>query len=105
MILEFYVESACVSKMEAPRCARYGALFLLVSSVLLANFWPHPLSYQLSSMNKPPLQDSTEHVQSGGVLVSAVFFIMGERRERGGGVDRRETVEGWIGERLMDGVA
>ncbi|XP_067114648.1 proton-coupled zinc antiporter SLC30A5 [Osmerus mordax] len=78
MILEFYVESACVSKMEAPRCARYGALFLLVSSVLLANFWPHPLSYQLSSMNKPPLQDSTEHVQSGGVLVSAVFFIMAD---------------------------
>uniref|UniRef100_A0A8D3ASW6 Zinc transporter n=1 Tax=Scophthalmus maximus TaxID=52904 RepID=A0A8D3ASW6_SCOMX len=62
MILEFYVEAVCNAKMEAPRCARYGAVALFLSA--------------LRSIGKPPQQVSTEHVLSGGVLVSAVFFIM-----------------------------
>uniref|UniRef100_A0A672JM13 Zinc transporter n=1 Tax=Salarias fasciatus TaxID=181472 RepID=A0A672JM13_SALFA len=76
MILEFYVEAVCNAKMETPRCARYGAVSLFLSGLLLANFWTHPLTDQLRSMSKPPQQLSTEHVLSGGVLVSAVFFIM-----------------------------
>lgn len=78
-ILEFYVEAVCCAKMETPRCARYGALALFLSALLLANFWTHPLTDQLRSVSKAPGgQASTEHVLSGGVLVSAVFFIMGE---------------------------
>uniref|UniRef100_A0A8C4IAT1 Zinc transporter n=1 Tax=Dicentrarchus labrax TaxID=13489 RepID=A0A8C4IAT1_DICLA len=76
MILEFYVEAVCSAKMETPRCARYGTIALFLSALLLANFWTHPLTDQLRSMSKPPQQVSTEHVLSGGVLVSAVFFIM-----------------------------
>lgn len=76
MILEFYVEAVCSAKMETPRCARYGTLALFCSALLLANFWTHPLTDQLRSMSKPPQQVSTEHVLSGGVLVSAIFFIM-----------------------------
>uniref|UniRef100_A0A4W5NXF7 Zinc transporter n=1 Tax=Hucho hucho TaxID=62062 RepID=A0A4W5NXF7_9TELE len=80
MILEFYVESICITKMEAPRCARYGSIFLFLSGLLLANFWTHPLTEQLRTMSKTPQQESTEteHVLSGGVLVSAVFFIMAD---------------------------
>lgn len=78
MILEFYVEAICTAKMETPRCARYGAIALFLSALMLANFWTHPLTDQLRSMSKPPQQVSTEHVLSGGVLVSAVFFIMCE---------------------------
>uniref|UniRef100_A0A8D0AAB7 Zinc transporter n=1 Tax=Sander lucioperca TaxID=283035 RepID=A0A8D0AAB7_SANLU len=77
MILEFYVEAICNTKMETPRCARYGAVALFLSALLLANFWTHPLTDQLRSMSKPAQQLSTEHVLSGGVIVSAVFFIMG----------------------------
>uniref|UniRef100_A0AAQ6A409 Zinc transporter n=1 Tax=Amphiprion ocellaris TaxID=80972 RepID=A0AAQ6A409_AMPOC len=76
MILEFYVEAICCAKMETPRCARYGAIALFLSALLLANFWTHPLTDQLRSIGKPPQQVSTEHVLSGGVLVSAIFFIM-----------------------------
>uniref|UniRef100_A0A3Q3CQM0 Zinc transporter n=1 Tax=Haplochromis burtoni TaxID=8153 RepID=A0A3Q3CQM0_HAPBU len=75
-ILEFYVEAICSTKMETPRCARYGALALFFSALLLANFWTHPLTDQLRSMSKPAHHESTEHVLSGGVLVSAIFFIM-----------------------------
>ncbi|XP_048875794.1 zinc transporter 5 [Brienomyrus brachyistius] len=75
MILDFYVESMCVAKMEAPRCARYGSIFLFVGGLLLANFWAHPLTGQLRAKTR---QDDTEHVLSGGVLVSAVFFILGD---------------------------
>ncbi|KAG7499501.1 zinc transporter 5 [Solea senegalensis] len=76
MILEFYVEAVCNAKMETPRCARYGAAALFLSALLLANFWTHPLTDQLRSIGKPPQQVSTEHVLSGGVIVSAIFFIM-----------------------------
>ncbi|XP_066514784.1 proton-coupled zinc antiporter SLC30A5 [Hoplias malabaricus] len=78
MILDFYVESICTAKLEAPRCARYGSIFLFLSGLLLANFWTHPLTDQLRAMSKPGQQASTEHVLSGGVLVSACFFIMSD---------------------------
>lgn len=78
VILEFYVEAICNTKMETPRCARYGAVTLSLSALLLANFWTHPLTDQLRSTSKPPLRVGTEHVLSGGVIVSAVFFIMCE---------------------------
>uniref|UniRef100_A0A673N9L5 Zinc transporter n=1 Tax=Sinocyclocheilus rhinocerous TaxID=307959 RepID=A0A673N9L5_9TELE len=77
MILDFYVESICTAKLETSRCARYGSIFLFLSGLLLANFWTHPLTDQLRAISKPDQQNSTEHVLSGGVLVSACFFIMG----------------------------
>ncbi|XP_042190861.1 zinc transporter 5 [Callorhinchus milii] len=75
-ILDFYVESICLTKMEAPKCAQYGSVLLFLGALLLANFWTHPLTDQLRIINKPNLQQSTEHVLSGGVVVSAVFFIL-----------------------------
>lgn len=78
MILDFYVESICTAKLETSRCARYGSIFLFLSGLLLANFWTHPLTDQLRVISKPGQQSSTEHVLSGGVLVSACFFIMGK---------------------------
>ncbi|XP_035248089.1 zinc transporter 5 [Anguilla anguilla] len=78
MILDFYVESICVAKMEAPRCARYGSLFVFLSGLLLANFWTHPLTDQLRAVSNPAQRDSTEHVLSGGVVVSAIFFILSD---------------------------
>uniref|UniRef100_A0A3B3DRD1 Zinc transporter n=1 Tax=Oryzias melastigma TaxID=30732 RepID=A0A3B3DRD1_ORYME len=76
MILEFYVDAVCSAKMEAPRCARYGTFALFSSGLLLANFWTHPLTDQIRSMSIPPKLVSTEHVLSGGVMVSAIFFLM-----------------------------
>ncbi|MBN3306128.1 ZNT5 protein, partial [Amia calva] len=76
MILDFYVDSICIAKMEAPKCARYGSLFLVSSGLLLANFWTHPFTDTLRSVGTAALQDGTEHVLSGGVVVSALFFIL-----------------------------
>uniref|UniRef100_A0A672NGR6 Zinc transporter n=1 Tax=Sinocyclocheilus grahami TaxID=75366 RepID=A0A672NGR6_SINGR len=78
MILDFYVESICTAKLETSRSARYGSIFLFLSGLLLANFWTHPLTDQLRAISKPDQQNSTEHVLSGGVLVSACFFIMAD---------------------------
>lgn len=82
MILDFYVESICTTKLEAPRCARCGSMFLFLCGLLLANFWTHPLTDQLRVISKTVQQSSTEHVLSGGVLVSACFFIMGRLKTR-----------------------
>lgn len=76
MILDFYVESICSVKMEASTCARYGSFLIFISALLFGNFWTHPITDQLRALNKPPHHESTEHVLSGGVVVSAVFFIL-----------------------------
>lgn len=76
MILDFYVESVCTVKMEVSKCARYGFFVLVLSALLLGNFWTHPITDQLRAMNKPAHQPSTEHVLSGGVVVSSIFFLL-----------------------------
>ncbi|KAJ7412855.1 solute carrier family 30 member 5 [Willisornis vidua] len=76
VILDFYVESICSVKMEASTCARYGSFLIFISALLFGNFWTHPITDQLRAINKPPHHESTEHVLSGGVVVSAVFFIL-----------------------------
>ncbi|XP_029798240.1 zinc transporter 5 isoform X3 [Suricata suricatta] len=76
MILDFYVDSVCSVKMEVSKCARYGSFPIFISALLFGNFWTHPITDQLRAMNKAAHQESTEHVLSGGVVVSAVFFIL-----------------------------
>ncbi|EPY80897.1 hypothetical protein CB1_000781004 [Camelus ferus] len=62
--------------MEVSKCARYGSFPIFISALLFGNFWTHPITDQLRAMNKAAHQESTEHVLSGGVVVSAVFFIL-----------------------------
>ncbi|KAG7251974.1 hypothetical protein CRUP_025015 [Coryphaenoides rupestris] len=76
MILEFYVEAVCTAKWRLRAAPAYGTVRLFVSALLLAHFWTHPLTDQLLSVGQPAGR-GTEHVLSGGVVVSAVFFIMG----------------------------
>ncbi|XP_018424818.1 PREDICTED: zinc transporter 5 [Nanorana parkeri] len=76
VILDFYVESICLVKMEVSKCARYGYFLIVISALLLGNFWTHPITDQLRAMNKPAHQPSTEHVLSGGVVVSSIFFLL-----------------------------
>lgn len=78
MILDFYVDSVCSIKMEVSKCARYGSFPIFMSALLFGNFWTHPITDQLRAMNKAAHQESTEHVLSGGVVVSAIFFILCE---------------------------
>uniref|UniRef100_A0A8C6AAU4 Zinc transporter n=1 Tax=Marmota marmota marmota TaxID=9994 RepID=A0A8C6AAU4_MARMA len=76
MILDFYVDSICSVKMEVSKCARYGSFPIFISALLFGNFWTHPITDQLRAMNKAAHQESTEHVLSGGVVVSTMFFIL-----------------------------
>uniref|UniRef100_A0AAV2IXT1 Uncharacterized protein n=1 Tax=Knipowitschia caucasica TaxID=637954 RepID=A0AAV2IXT1_KNICA len=81
MILEFYAEAMCSAKMEAPRVARCGSAALFVSALVLAHFWD-----RLRPLGTTPPAQSTEHVLSGGVIVSATFFIL-DVGEGGGGAE------------------
>lgn len=76
VVLDFYVESVCSIKMEVSKCARYGSFLIFISALLFGNFWTHPITDQLRAMNKPAHPETTEHVISGGVVVSAIFFIL-----------------------------
>ncbi|XP_057645983.1 proton-coupled zinc antiporter SLC30A5 isoform X2 [Chionomys nivalis] len=76
VILDFYMDSLCSVKMEVSKCARYGSLPVFISALLFGNFWTHPITDQLRAVNRAAHQEGTEHVLSGGVVVSAVFFIL-----------------------------
>ncbi|EGW04346.1 Zinc transporter 5 [Cricetulus griseus] len=76
MILDFYMDSICSVKMEVSKCARYGSFPIFISALLFGNFWTHPITDQLRAVNRAAHQEGTEHVLSGGVVVSAVFFIL-----------------------------
>lgn len=76
MILDFYMDSLCSIKMDVSKCARYGSFPIFISALLFGNFWTHPITDQLRAVNRAAHQESTEHVLSGGVVVSAVFFIL-----------------------------
>ncbi|KAG8598711.1 hypothetical protein GDO81_002713 [Engystomops pustulosus] len=76
MILDFYVESVCAVKMEMSKSARCGFFVVVLSALLLGNYWTHPITDQLRAMNKPAHQPGTEHVLSGGVVVSSIFFLL-----------------------------
>ncbi|KAK7802522.1 hypothetical protein U0070_027053 [Myodes glareolus] len=76
VILDFYMDSICSVKMEVSKCARYGSLPVFISALLFGNFWTHPITDQLRTVNRAAHQEGTEHVLSGGVVVSAVFFIL-----------------------------
>ncbi|KAM9097356.1 zinc transporter 5 [Sarcophilus harrisii] len=76
VVLDFYVDSICSVKMEVSKSARFGSFLICMSALLFGNFWTHPITDQLRAMNKPAYQESTEHVLSGGVVVSAMFFIL-----------------------------
>ncbi|XP_012871276.1 PREDICTED: zinc transporter 5 [Dipodomys ordii] len=76
MILDFYVDSICLVKIEVSKYACYGSFPIFISALLFGNFWTHPITDQLRAINKPAHEESTEHVLSGGVVVSAVFFIL-----------------------------
>ncbi|XP_051847597.1 proton-coupled zinc antiporter SLC30A5 [Antechinus flavipes] len=76
VVLDFYVDSICSVKMEVSKSARFGSFLICMSALLFGNFWTHPITDQLRAMNKPAYQESTEHVLSGGVVVSAIFFIL-----------------------------
>ncbi|XP_074138470.1 proton-coupled zinc antiporter SLC30A5 [Sminthopsis crassicaudata] len=76
VVLDFYVDSICSVKMEVSKSARFGSFLICMSALLFGNFWTHPITDQLRAMNKPAHQESTEHVLSGGVVVSAIFFIL-----------------------------
>ncbi|XP_028929247.1 zinc transporter 5 isoform X2 [Ornithorhynchus anatinus] len=75
-ILDFYVDSLCSAKMEASKCARYGSFLAVLSALLFGNLWTHPIADQLRAIDRPAHRESTEHVPSGGVVVSAVFFTL-----------------------------
>ena len=78
LILDFYVESICSVKMEVSKCARYGSFPIFISALLFGKFWTHPIAGQLRAVDRAALQEGTEHVLSGGVVVSAVFFTLCE---------------------------
>ncbi|XP_061475666.1 proton-coupled zinc antiporter SLC30A5 isoform X2 [Rhineura floridana] len=76
VVLDFYVESVCSVKIEVSKCARYGSFLIFISVLLFGNFWTHPITDQLRTISRPAHQETTEHVISGGVVVSAIFFIL-----------------------------
>ena len=74
-ILDFYVESFCISKMEGPLTSKVGATASFVSALLIAVLWDQPWAWSMHEWHhgKP----GEKHLLSGGTVFSALFFILG----------------------------
>uniref|UniRef100_A0A8C4WXL0 Zinc transporter n=1 Tax=Eptatretus burgeri TaxID=7764 RepID=A0A8C4WXL0_EPTBU len=74
-VLEFYTEALCVAKLEGPPSACLGSVWLINGGLLFAWIWGEPYSHWLSFSLAHGRSSTTEHVLSGGVLVSAACFL------------------------------
>ncbi|XP_032809518.1 proton-coupled zinc antiporter SLC30A5 [Petromyzon marinus] len=75
-VLDYYADAVCVAKLENARCTRLSAVFLVPCALALAWLWGHPLADTLRPFERPAGPGDTEHVLSGGVAVSASFFLI-----------------------------
>ncbi|XP_035667204.1 zinc transporter 5-like isoform X1 [Branchiostoma floridae] len=75
-VLDYYVESICTNKLEAPRVAWVGSVSVFLAALLLSTVWAHPYRKKLATMNKDVELLGYEHAMSGGVVLSAIIFMI-----------------------------
>lgn len=78
LVADYYVEAACVSRLDATRTGRCGTLAVLGGALVLGAVWNHPLVAQMTT-SAQGVSDVTavEHELSAGVIFSCVLFAFG----------------------------
>ncbi|XP_071488733.1 proton-coupled zinc antiporter SLC30A5-like [Diadema antillarum] len=78
-ILDYYVESICVNHLETFRTARFSGYALFVSGLVLSYYWASSYSSGGSIVGRVVQDKMVEHALSGGVVFSALLFILATR--------------------------
>lgn len=75
-ILDFYIESFCVAKLESLRTGKIGSIASFLSAVIIALLWDKPWAWSMHEWHHG--KSSEPHLVSAGTLFSAFFFVLGK---------------------------
>jgi len=76
-ILDFYVESFCLSKLDSAMTAKIGSISSFIGGLFFALLWDQPWAWTVHEWHHGNA-GAEKHLLSGGTIFSALFFILGE---------------------------
>lgn len=74
MVVDYYIESACVVHLDATRTGQYGTMVVLASALVINTIWNHPFVGQVTNMHNIKNLILEEHEISVGVVFSVFIF-------------------------------
>ena len=75
-VIHHYGQTVSSSKLDSIKVAKIGYITIALFALFLGFHWTHPAAIAISNMHGGKREDISEHVISGGVIVSTVFFIL-----------------------------
>ena len=76
-IIDYYIEAVAVNHLQPTKTAEYGHYAVAVSAFLLALLWNHPMTAQITTINRLREIITEDHVISYGVIFSLGSFMLG----------------------------
>ena len=75
-VIDHYGHTVAMSNMEPMKVAKLGYVVIALFALFLGFQWSHPAAVAISNMHGDNESRTKEHVISGGVIVSTIFFIL-----------------------------
>lgn len=73
-VIDYYIEAACVSRLDVTRTGQFGMMAVLVSALVINTIWNHPFVSQMTNIRQVKNLMTEEHEISVGVVFSVVLF-------------------------------
>ena len=75
-VVDHYAHTVASSRLEAMKVAKISYITVALFGLILGFQWSHSAAAAISSMHRSLGINAQEHVVSGGVVVSTIFFIL-----------------------------
>jgi len=76
-VIDYYGLSIVTANVDHVKVARLSYFFICITALILGFQWSHPAAVAISKMHRGSEASRTgEHVVSGGLMVSTVFFFL-----------------------------
>ena len=75
-VIDHYGVTMALGKMEAIKVAKFGYIVIALFALFLGFQWSHPAAKAISNMHAYEQSRTKEHIISGGVIISTIFFIL-----------------------------
>lgn len=75
-VIHHYGQTVAASKMDPIKAAKIGYITIALFGLFLGFHWTHPAAVAISNMHGRPREQTSDHMISGGVIVSTIFFIL-----------------------------
>ena len=75
-VIDHYGHAIVLGKLEAIKVSKLGYIVISLFALFLGFQWSHPAAVAISNVHGDKVIRTKEHVISGGVIVSTIFFIL-----------------------------